>query len=50
MEPCSLLMSHIGGEEKKKRRGMGQVTIRDLWAKTQKGLVKIQTSVGPNVS
>lgn len=36
---CPIL---VGGE----KRGMGQVTIRDLWAKTQKGLVKIQTSMG----
>lgn len=33
-------MSHIGGGKK----GMGQVTVRDLWAKRHslKGLVKIQ--------
>lgn len=35
---------------RKKNRGMGQVTIFDLWANTQKGLVKIQTSMGLNVS
>lgn len=34
----------------RKKTGMGQVTVRDLWTKTQKELVQIQTGMGLNMT